>query len=78
MDRTIWFEQVKRFDPWFQRKDAHHIVLAFRGYKTADAYDAEAALMQLGGFVLAMNYDEQCGKTFVTVREPRALTLAGA
>ncbi len=74
VSREDWFGAVKAVRPYmWDRKSPDELTLIFQGYKTQDAYDAEAKLMKLGGSVMDMKFDKHSGCTFVTVKEPKGL-----
>lgn len=74
IDANIWFAAVDRVAPfWTRRGIAEGIVLMFDGYKTEEAYNAEAELMKLGGFCVSMDFDKISGKTLVFIREPNLI-----
>lgn len=68
-----WFEAVMKADRWFSRKDDKNLLLSFDGYKCENYSLAEEVIMAAGGSFMSVEFDKVCGKTFVVVREPKAV-----
>jgi len=69
---SAWFDLVKKHDPWFQRKDDRHLVMSFLGYKCENYFTAQRELLEVGGGIMSADFDEQSGRTYCVVVEPRA------
>jgi hypothetical protein len=65
-----WFKLIKKLDPWFQRLSPTELQLSFLGYKCENYMIAQELL---GGAVRNVKYDEQLGRTFVFVKEPKSI-----
>jgi len=65
------YDAIEKHTSHWDRRDENTLVLYFSGYRTKAAYDCETEIRTFGAFVIGMDFDRQCGKTKVIVREPK-------